>query len=75
MMNYDTQFIEVVPEEYKTMFEFYVKQLQFGYVTGNLTQINQCVKELNVRNETYQIIEGLKCGGHYILYMDGCITT
>lgn len=75
MINYDTHFIEVVPEEYKTMFAFYVNQLQYRYVTGNLKQLNQYVKELNSKNETYRIIEGLKCDGHYILFMDDCIIT
>lgn len=74
MMNYDKYFIEVVADEYETMFEFYVNQLQYRYVTGSLIQINKCMDELNARNETYHIIEGLKCGGNYTLYMDNCIT-
>lgn len=65
----NTKFIEVVADEYKTMFDFYANQLQFKYVKGNLVQMQQCMDELNTRNETYQIIEGLKCGNDYVLYI------
>lgn len=73
-MNFDTHFIVVVPEEYETMFEFYINQLEFQYVKGSLTEVNQRLNELNADGVSFNIIEGLKCGKDYILYMDGGLT-
>lgn len=63
-------FTDVVADEYTTVFDFYVNQLQFQYFKGNPTQIKQCLNDLDAKGENYSIIEGLKCGLDYIIYMD-----
>lgn len=63
-------FTDVVTEEYTTIFDFYINQLQFQYFKGNTTQIKQYLNDLEARSEKYHIIEALKCGHDYIIYMD-----
>lgn len=74
MIKDNVHFTEVVTQEYTNVFDFYVNYLQFQYLTGNATQIKQCLDELDARGETYYIVEGLKCGCDYILYMNRGIT-
>lgn len=70
MIKCDLHFNEVVEAEYKNVFDFYVNHLQFQYLTGNVMQIKQSLNELDARGEKYYVIEALKCGSDYIIYMD-----
>ncbi|RIM88987.1 hypothetical protein BU107_04490 [Staphylococcus xylosus] len=74
MMKFDVHCIEIVPEEYETMFDFYINQLEFQYVKGSLIEVKQRVNELYANGVSFNIIECLKCGKDYILYMDGGLT-
>lgn len=73
MSKHNILFKEVIKEEYTNLFEFYVNFLGFQYLTGDEHQIKAVLNDLDIRNEKYTLIEGLKCGSDYILYMDGGI--
>lgn len=74
MIKKDVYFKEVISEEYKNVFDFYVNHLQFQYITGHENHINHCLNELDARGESYTVIETLKCGSDHILYIDGGVS-
>lgn len=70
----NNDFTDVVVSEYDTVFHFYVRQLEFQHMHGELAEINQSLSTLDAKEEPYRIIEGVKCDDAYALYIDGGIT-
>lgn len=65
---------DVTNDEYDTMYDFYVKQLDFEYVTGDYESIQNYIDILKAAGRLDEIIEGLKCGDSYVVYIKGGLT-
>jgi len=69
MMN-SNDFQSVIEDEYNTVFEFYVYQLGFQYIKGNIAQINRHIHSLENSGQAYKVIDKVKCGNDLIVYTD-----
>lgn len=64
------EFQSVIEDECNTVFEFYVYQMGFQYIKGNIAQINNHVHSLESNGQTYKVIDKVKCGNDLIVYTD-----
>ncbi|OEK58933.1 hypothetical protein [Staphylococcus equorum] len=70
MVKMNNYFTDVNLEEYDTMFDFYVQELEFNYIVGNYSKITSYLNQLEAEGNLQEIIEGLKCNDLYILYIN-----
>lgn len=70
MLHMSHYLTEVQEAEYETMFDFYVNQLGFEYITGDYETIKSYVEQINAEHNLNIIIEGLKLGNQCIIYLN-----
>lgn len=70
MLHMSHYLTEVQEAEYETMFDFYVNQLGFEYITGDYETIKAYVEQINAEHNLNIIIEGLKLGNQCIIYLN-----
>lgn len=64
------EFQSVIQDEYSTLFSFYVYQLDFQYIEGDIAHINRHIKVLEQQKQNFKVIDKVQCGHDYIVYID-----
>lgn len=70
MIQTENYFTEVNYDEYKTMYGFYVSHLNFYCVSGDFITAMRYMDNLQSEGKLNTVIEGLKCGDSYSIYID-----